>query len=98
MLHHASRSLATLKEYDAEYEILQALLGQRLYRRGSRAKWYERRAIIQMTYLCKPDGKKRDQNVLWQALDGVNEALLDEDTGIGVVLCDFLFDNRTHWQ
>ncbi|PFH51675.1 hypothetical protein AMATHDRAFT_58424 [Amanita thiersii Skay4041] len=82
MLHHSVRSLATLKEYEAEYEILQALLGQRHYRRGSRARWYERRALIQMTYLCRTDEKKRDPEVLRQAMDGVKDALLDEDTGI----------------
>ncbi|KAF8726453.1 hypothetical protein AX14_007863 [Amanita brunnescens Koide BX004] len=82
MLHHALRSLATLKAYQAEHEILQALLGQDSYRRGSRARWYERRAILEMTQLSKADGGKRDQDVLWQAMNGVKEALLDEDTGI----------------
>lgn len=84
MLHHALRSLATLKAYQAEHEILQALLGQDSYRRGSRARWYERRAILEMTQLSKADGGKRDQDVLWQAMNGVKEALLDEDTGIGM--------------
>ena len=86
MLSHALRSLATLKAYQAEYEILQALLGQSFYRRGSRAKWYERRAIIEMMYLSKTDGEKRDQDILWRAMNGVKEALLDEDTGIGMTL------------
>lgn len=89
MLHHALRSLATLKAYQAEYEILQALLGQKLYRRGSRAKWYERRAIIEMMYLSKVDGGKRDQHILRQAMDGVKEALLDEDTRIGTSIHGF---------
>ncbi|KAK2466657.1 hypothetical protein APHAL10511_000915 [Amanita phalloides] len=82
MLHHALRALATLKEYQSEYDILQDLLGQTFYRRGSRAKWYERRAIIQTMYLCKVDGRQRDEDVLRQAMDGVKEALVDEDTGI----------------
>ena len=86
MLYHALRSLATLKAYQAEYDMLQALLGQSFYRRGSRAKWYERRAIIEMTYLSKTDGEKRGQEVLWRAMNGVKEALLDEDTGIGMTL------------
>ncbi|KAF8630450.1 hypothetical protein AX17_005427 [Amanita inopinata Kibby_2008] len=82
MLHHALRSLATLKEYEEEHRMLQALLDQRFYLRGSRARWYERRAIIQMTYLCKREGRKRDHEVLRQAMEGVKEALMDEDTGI----------------
>ncbi|KAM6500213.1 VRR-NUC domain containing protein [Amanita muscaria] len=82
MLHHASRCFATFKEYQAEYDLIQDLLGQRFYRRGSRAKWYERRAILQMMYLSKTEGRKRDQDVLRQALVGVKEALADEDTGI----------------
>lgn len=65
---------------------MQALLGQSFYRRGSRAKWYERRAIIEMTYLSKADGEKRDQEILQRAMNGVKEALLDEDTGIGMIL------------
>lgn len=35
-----------------------------------------------MTYLCKTEGKN-DQRILWQALEGVREALLDDDTTLG---------------
>ncbi|RDB22242.1 Fanconi-associated nuclease 1 [Hypsizygus marmoreus] len=77
----AMRALATLKCYKEEAIVLQALLTQRHWRRGKRAKWYERLAIIQMQYLGKEDdGVVED--VLRQAMEGVLEALKDEDTGL----------------
>jgi Fanconi-associated nuclease 1 len=75
-------ALRTLKDYKGEYEALEALLRQRYWRRRKRGTWYERRAILQTRYLCVVDGVK-DERVLFQAMDGVREALKDEDTGIG---------------
>ncbi|KAF8647479.1 hypothetical protein AX16_006684 [Volvariella volvacea WC 439] len=83
MVHKSLRALATLKEYDFEAEVLEALLGQRFWARGKRAKWYDRRALVYTQYLSKgPDGKKPDLGVLRKALDGLKEALFDTDVGI----------------
>lgn len=77
--------MATLQAYEAEAEVLEALLGQKRWRRGKRARWYERRAVLQTRYLCYaegPGGKEKDLSVLQQAMEGVREALQDEDTGL----------------
>ncbi|KAF8077614.1 VRR-NUC domain-containing protein [Lyophyllum atratum] len=79
------RALATLQLHEEEAAVLEALLDQRFWRRGKRAKWYERRAILQMTYLCKYEDEevtKTDMTVLRRAVEGVHEALKDEDTGL----------------
>ncbi|TFK20357.1 hypothetical protein FA15DRAFT_696981 [Coprinopsis marcescibilis] len=81
MLRKAQKSLATLKDYQRELDIINIMLGQRAFLRGKRAKLYERRAVLQTRYLCKTEDRKGDDMaVLRQALDGVREALLDEDT------------------
>jgi Fanconi-associated nuclease 1 len=76
-------ALRTLKDYQSEADVLEALLGQRYWRRRKRASWYERRAILQTKYLCWVDDVK-DDGVLFQAMEGVKEALKDEDTGLGM--------------
>ncbi|KAG5653529.1 hypothetical protein H0H81_012470 [Sphagnurus paluster] len=79
------RALATLKLYQEELNVVEALLGQTFWRRGKRAKWYERRAILQTRYLCfeEHSGEKRTNiDVLHQAMAGLRQALEDEDTGI----------------
>ncbi|KAG5644053.1 hypothetical protein DXG03_009205 [Asterophora parasitica] len=85
MFSKAMRALATLKLYKQEAEALDALLDQPFWRRGKRAKWYERRGLIQMTYLCREEyletGKTK-ADVLYHAMEGVRQALEDEDTGI----------------
>lgn len=83
MVQKAVRALATLKEYRYEAKVLDLLLAQRLWRRGKRARWYERRAVLQTRYLCVDDEGKQDTEVLRRAMEGVQEALKDEDTGIG---------------
>ncbi|GLB34607.1 putative VRR_NUC [Lyophyllum shimeji] len=85
MLSKVMRALATLRLYREEAAVLEALLDQPFWRRGKRAKWYERRAILQTRYLCKdedPEVKKKDIAVLRQALEGVHAALKDGDTGL----------------
>lgn len=85
-------ALHTLKAYEEEATALEALLGQRRWRRGKRAKWYEKRALLQTRYLCYvegPDGAERDFGVLHQAMEGVKEALRDEDTGLSQWLVFF---------
>ncbi|KAJ7772094.1 VRR-NUC domain-containing protein [Mycena maculata] len=73
-------ALATLKEFAFEKEILDSLLAQRFWRRRSRAKWYERRALLQMNYLYKNSDGTKDMDVLWEAREGIVEALEDDDT------------------
>ncbi|KAG2013336.1 hypothetical protein CC2G_010258 [Coprinopsis cinerea AmutBmut pab1-1] len=80
MMRKVLKSLAQLQEYQRELDVIQAMLGQRLFLRGKRAKLYERRAILQTRYLHKTPEGKVDLNVLRQALEGVKEALLDDDT------------------
>ena len=72
-----SYALGILKEFDAELEVLEALLQQRRWRRGRRGRWYERRALIHMTYM------EKTRPVYQTAYDGVWQALEDEDTHIG---------------
>lgn len=79
------RAMSSLQAYEAEAQALEALLGQKRWRRGKRARWYERRAVLQTRYLCYAegrDGKEKDFSVLQQAMEGVKEALQDEDTGL----------------
>jgi fanconi-associated nuclease 1 len=76
-------ALRTLKDYQGEADVLEALLGQRHWRRRKRGTWYERRAILQTRHLCRVDDVK-DDSMLFEALAGVEEALKDEDTGLGI--------------
>ncbi|KAF5386729.1 hypothetical protein D9615_001528 [Tricholomella constricta] len=84
----AMRALATLKFHHEEAAALDALLDQQFWRRGKRAKWYERRALLQMKYLCihkhpgEGEKQKTDLTVIRQAMEGVHQALKDQDTGI----------------
>jgi Fanconi-associated nuclease 1 len=75
--------LGILKEYEYEAEVINALLRQRVWRRGSRARWYERRAVLMTRYLCLDKDGRKKENVLREAMRGIVEALKDEDTGIG---------------
>ncbi|KAG6871888.1 hypothetical protein C0995_015385 [Termitomyces sp. Mi166 len=80
---HAMQALATLKLHVEENALLEALLEQNFWRQGRRARWYERRALLHTNYLCRnpdPKEKKKDPNVLLRALEGIKEALNDEDT------------------
>ncbi|KAF9469395.1 VRR-NUC domain-containing protein [Collybia nuda] len=77
-----THALATLKDFVAEATVLEALLGQRLWRRGRRGRWYERRALIYTKYLCVRDNNTKDESVLRRIMDGIQEALKDDDTGI----------------
>ncbi|KAK7455129.1 hypothetical protein VKT23_011000 [Stygiomarasmius scandens] len=65
---------ATLKQHQREAEVLDALLAQRFWRRGKRAEWYERRALIGQNYLAKGKG------ALKRVREEIIEALEDSDT------------------
>lgn len=83
LFRRAQEALRTLKDYQGEVELLEALLGQKYWRRRKRGSWYERRAILQTRHLCWID-KVKDDDVLFRAMEGVREALKDEDTGLGM--------------
>ncbi|KIM48589.1 hypothetical protein M413DRAFT_20952 [Hebeloma cylindrosporum] len=82
MVHKATKALGPLKSYDLELKVLHALLGQKIWMRGKRARWYERRAIVQGHLTRQAEGIDTKHGLLWQTMEGIKEALLDEDTGI----------------
>lgn len=86
MVHKASRSFGPLKEYELELEILDTLLKQRFWCRGKRGKWYTRRAIV-LGHLVKATNiEERKVELNHRMLDGLADALLDDDTGLGIVI------------
>lgn len=79
MVDKATQFFGPLKDYDDELVVLNSLLSQKYWRRGRRANWYVRRAIIQ-NHLWLRD---KDDKLRFESLQGIKEALSDEDTGIG---------------
>lgn len=68
-------------------EVSRLLLDQKVWLRGTRAKLYERREILQSRYLCHiSDNGLRKDEIRYEALQGVKEALLDDDTHLGKLL------------
>ncbi|KAF9561143.1 hypothetical protein CPC08DRAFT_635815 [Agrocybe pediades] len=81
MVHKASASLVTLKDHERHLEVIESLLSQKYWRRGKRAAWYERRAII-LGHLVKSAANAHEKDKLrFKTMTGIKEALLDEDTG-----------------
>ena len=74
MVHKCTRVLAMLKQHRFELEVLENLLAQRLWLRGKRGKWHNRRVLILMRY-CGKEG-----HAMRKALDAAVEALEDSDT------------------
>jgi len=70
-------AFGTLKEYDRELDVLEALLNQRRWRRGRRGKWYDRRALILTRYCDK------SPETLRRAVRGLLDSLNDRDTHLG---------------
>ena len=79
MVDKAAQSFGPLKEYEDEIMILNCLLSQKYWRRGKRANWYVRRAIVQNHLWVR----NKDDKLRFESLQGIKEALSDEDTGIG---------------
>ncbi|KAF9447872.1 hypothetical protein P691DRAFT_705955 [Macrolepiota fuliginosa MF-IS2] len=73
MVYKAARAFGTLKEWSTELAILEKLLEQTHWRKGKRAAWYDRRAIVLGQYI------KPDHEIL---RDCILQALADEYTGI----------------
>ncbi|KAK0463511.1 VRR-NUC domain-containing protein [Desarmillaria tabescens] len=81
MVEKYARALGQLKEYEAEVETLGELLDQRFWRRGKRGSWYDRRALVEITYLSKVEGKKsKSRPKLRIAMEHLKDALQDDDT------------------
>ena len=78
MLRKCLQPLGQAKEWERELSIIQRLLDQRMWLRGKRGKLYERRAILQMHL------HKNNPQYLQDALEGVREALKDDDTHLGL--------------
>lgn len=76
-----AEALGILKEHAAELDVLEALLAQRRWRVGRRGAWYDRRALILTRYFPK------EAEVRKRAMDGVVEALRDEDTHLCTSHC-----------
>lgn len=83
MVHKAIKIIAKLKDYQFELKVLDALLDQRFWCRGKRAKWHTRRAIALGHLATKEKNLLKKRQIQSQMLDGIKEALLDDDTGIG---------------
>lgn len=43
--------LSRFHEYEKEWEVLSELLDQKLFRRGRRGEWWERRALVEVSLL-----------------------------------------------
>jgi len=83
MVHKATSVLGPMKEYDLELKVLDALLSQRFWCRGKRAKWYNRRAVVLGHLTRAADTEEEKEELCRLTLEGVKDALLDEDTNIG---------------
>lgn len=84
MVHKALKVIAKLKDYQFELKVFEALLDQRFWCRGKRAKWYTRRAIILGHLVTKEKDPLKKRNLQLRILEGIKVALLDDDTGIGM--------------
>jgi Fanconi-associated nuclease 1 len=84
MVHKALKVIAKLKDYDFELKVFEALLEQRFWCRGQRAKWHMRHAIVLGHLVTKEKDLVKKRELQLRILEGVKVALLDDDTGIGM--------------
>ncbi|KAF8912179.1 VRR-NUC domain-containing protein [Gymnopilus junonius] len=82
MLCKATSALGPLKEYEKEQEILNFLLSQTFWRRGKRAQWYRRRAIVQGHLIAQASSQQKKFELRAQCMVWLRDGLLDEDVGI----------------
>lgn len=87
MLCKAISALGPLKEYEKEQEILNFLLSQRFWRRGKRAQWHRRRAIVQGHLIAQAVSQEKKFELRVQCMVWLRDSLLDDDVGIG--MCRF---------
>ena len=78
--------LSRFHEYVREWEVLSELLDQKLYRRGRRGEWWERRALIEERYMWQMDNSMSKPQVkkrwLKTCLATCELALQDPDTHV----------------
>lgn len=84
-----AEQLAILHEYDREMVVLNDLIAQQHWRRGKKGKWYDRRALVLTTHLCKglaqsklPNEVEKRTQLLTCALEGIKVGLDDPWCGI----------------
>ncbi|KAK7057582.1 Fanconi-associated nuclease [Favolaschia claudopus] len=82
MMRKCGQALGTLKEWRAEKELLDLLLGQRFWRRSRRGGWQDRRALLLTKHLNKNEDGTQNLEVWWQARRGLIESLGDKDTAM----------------
>ncbi|KAJ3554977.1 hypothetical protein NP233_g12311 [Leucocoprinus birnbaumii] len=80
MVHKAATAYGLLKEHGKELAILGKLLEQTHWRKGKRAAWYERRALILEKYIGT------DLEII---KNGILQALADEYTGLSICQTQF---------
>lgn len=83
MVYKATKALGPLKEYNLELQMIEELLSQRFWNRGRRGKLYERRAILLGHLTSKAVTAAEKKDLLYRLAEGLKEALMDADTGIG---------------
>ncbi|BFZ62220.1 hypothetical protein YB2330_003305 [Saitoella coloradoensis] len=75
-------ALSRFHEYQREHAVISALLGQRLYRRGKRGEWYDRKALIEQRYMASPDQPAEVKKWKKLAAGTCEAALQDPDVHI----------------
>ncbi|KAJ4477339.1 hypothetical protein J3R30DRAFT_3484850 [Lentinula aciculospora] len=93
LLWKVTEAYALLHKYDDEFQVLQLLLNQRIWRQAKRGKWYERRALVQDRHLPTLYRSRAEQNgwtrahlhnkkqaLLGELREGLYEAMEDKDT------------------
>ncbi|OMH84222.1 Fanconi-associated nuclease-like protein [Zancudomyces culisetae] len=78
--NYIMKSMATLKDFKGESEILKKLLEQKWYRRVKEGKWYKRLALIQYNYLF--DSEANSIEVLLECRDTCIRAILNSNTSV----------------
>ncbi|KAK9433854.1 hypothetical protein V1505DRAFT_336291 [Lipomyces doorenjongii] len=81
MMYKLAAVLSRLGRHKEAHSIYTALLGQRIYRRGKRGDWYQRKALIENLYMCD-DKKNVKEARLWKrkSLATCETGLQDPDT------------------
>jgi len=78
--------LSRFHDYEREWEVLSELLDQKLFRRGRRGEWWERRALIEERYMWQTDTSMSNPQVrkkwLKKSLETCELALQDPDTHV----------------
>ncbi len=96
MVYKATKVFGPLQEFELELETLDALLDQRFWGRGKRARWYTRRALVLKHLAAMEQDKTKKGALHLRSLEGIKTALLDDDTGIGMSFLFYIFFFNTY--